>query len=616
MLLHKIKKILLTAVLVLLLPLTEAQAMDPIMGTEALAPGMRGYAKTVILGRDIQTFDIEILGVIKDGRQSEGRILAKASGDVIEQSGGVLQGMSGSPVYIDGYLIGAVSGGWKNIDNRICIITPIGDMLKIWQLPDEKSQRKAPQIDLKEAFAEKTADDTGQVSAKEESIVSDILNTPAVQSDEPSAVDNNQDSPAKSEEAAPAENMATPLMVGGLSGRGLEFLGQQLEPYNMVPYNSGVGAGINDFNPSGIEPGSSVGVQLVRGDISIAAIGTVTAVDGNKVLAFGHSFLHRGNVGYFMTEADIISTASGVNNGFKIGVPGKAVGTINQDRESGVAGRLGYFPQVVPMQVAVDDKGTASNNRYDVQLAYHEELIPALAATIAYNAMEKSMDTSTEGTVKINFEIATNDGGGDKIKRDNMYYAAQNVSQLSINELADVLSALCSNTSKEADIYNIKVNVEIDNKRNTASIIELKPEKTTVKPGDTVNLKLKLKPYRQAVEELVVPFKIPEGTTPGSVLLEARGGGLVAVSQLAMSGLDMSPEEDKTKALETTIREITDKNRNNEIVIDMQALQEDNKNSSKQKTGDKAPAAQRPVKQTTDYIIDNVLRAALTIEKK
>lgn len=605
--LRKIKKLLLTVAFTLL-PLTGAQAMEPVMSVQELTPGMCGYAKTVILGRDIQTFDIEILGVIKDGRQSEGRILAKASGDVIEQSGGVLQGMSGSPVYVNGYLIGAVSGGWKNIDNRICIITPIGEMLKIWQLPDEKSERKAPQIDLKAAFAKKAAADAAAKS----------------DSDNDAAVLNDEADQSGAEENAAADAkmnaLATPLMVGGLSERSLEMLGQKLAPYQLVPYDSGIGSGMNEMETETgavtIEPGSSVGVQLVRGDISVAAIGTVTAVDGERVLAFGHSFLHRGNVGYFMTDADIISTASGVNNGFKIGVPGKAVGTINQDRENGVAGRLGYFPQVVPMQVAVSDKGTASNVRYDVQIAYHEELIPALAATIVYNAMEKSMDAAAQGTVSIKFAISTKDGGGSKIVRDNMYYASQNVSQLSINELADVLSVLCGNTVKEADIYNIRVDIDIDNKRNTASVIEAKPDKASVKPGETVKLTLKLKPYRKEMEELVVPFTIPEDTPSGAALLEVRGGGLISVAQLAMNGVDLSPEEDKNKPLETAIRELTDKNKNNDILIELLPLQEEGQSASRKKTGDKAPAVRKPVKQTSKYIIDNVLRIGLTVEKK
>lgn len=596
-LLCKIKKMLLAVVMVLL-PLTSAQAMEPTMRAEDLTPGMRGYAKTVILGRDIQTFDIEILGVIKDGRHSEGRILAKASGDVIEQSGGVLQGMSGSPVYVDGYLIGAVSGGWKDIDNRICIITPIGEMLKIWQLPDERSERKAPRIDLKAAFAKKAAEQDS--------------NSDAALPDAVSPTDTEKNTVADAERNA----LATPLMVGGLSARSLELLGQKLAPYQLIPYHAGVGSSVNETDAVTIEPGSSVGVQLVRGDISVAAIGTVTAVDGERVLAFGHSFLHRGNVGYFMTEADIISTASGVNNGFKIGVPGKAVGTINQDRENGVAGRLGYFPQVVPMQIAVSDKGTVSSVRYDVQIAYHEELIPALAATIVYNAIEKSMDASAQGTVNIKFAISTKDGGGSKIVRDNMYYAPQNVSQLSINELADVLTVLCGNTIKEADIYNIRVDIDIDNKRNTASVIEAKPDKASVKPGETVKLTLKLKPYRKEIEELVVPFTIPEDTPSGAALLEVRGGGLISVAQLAMNGVDLSPEEDKNKPLETAIRELTDKNKNNDILLELLPLQEEGEAASRKKTGDKAPAARKPVKQTSKYIIDNVLRIGLTIEKK
>ncbi len=604
---QKIKKSLLAAA-VLLLPLGSAQAMEPTLHTDALTPGMRGYAKTVVLGREIQTFNIEILGVIKEGRQSEGRILARASGDVIERTGGVLQGMSGSPVYVNGYLIGAVSGGWKEIDNHICTITPIGDMLKLWQLPDERSQRKIPQVDLKAAREKREANEKKERQT------------------EPTAEEANDEKQQTAEDGNTAvkepkekgQDMATPLMVGGFSATGMDFLREKLSPYALTPYQSGTGAtGVSYDQTASLEPGSSVGVQLVRGDISVAAIGTVTAVDGDKVLAFGHSFLHRGNVGYFMSEADIISTASGVNTGFKVGVPGRVVGTIQQDRTNGIAGRLGRFPQVVPMQVIVDDKGTAQTARYDVQITYHEELVPLLAAAVAYNAIEKSMDTATEGTVKLDFTIATNDGGGDKIHRENMYYAAQNVGQLSINELAEILNALCNNTVKEADIYNIKANVTIDDKRRTASILEMKPDKTSVKAGDTVQLTLKLKPYRDKAEQITVPFTIPKDAAPGAAVLEARGGGLVPVAQLLTSGIDLSPEEDKTKTMEATIQELLDRSKNNEIVIDIAAVPDEEKEKKAPSAGDQAPAiARKPSKHATGYIIDNVIRTGITIEKK
>lgn len=625
------------ATLLLLLPLGSAQAMEPVMAASDLSPGMTGYAKTVILGRDIETFDVEILGVIQNGKYSEGRILAKASGDVIEKSGGVLQGMSGSPVYVNGYLIGAVSGGWKDIDNHLCTITPIGDMLKLWQLPDARAEKKVPQVDIKKASetlrelraaAEKTS---AKADEKENEKESGEEKNPAEINEEGDDAFHkifNENFAENSREAgidAKAENnpindaLATPLMVGGLSARSMDFLAAELKGYNMVPYNAGVGSADNAYFPAAsLEAGSSVGVELVRGDISIAAIGTVTAIDGDKVLAFGHSFLHRGNVGYFMTEADIISTASGLNSGFKIGVPGRAVGTINQDRNDGVSGKIGVFPAVIPMQITVDDKGTASNKRYDVQLAYHEELVPVMAATVVYNAIEKTMDTATEGTVKISFEIATNDGGGKKITRDNMYYAAQNVSQLSINELAEILSTLCSNTTKEADIFNIKANIEVDDKRRTASIVEIKPDKTKAKPGDTLNVQLTLKPYRGEKQQLTIPFTVPKSMPHGTALLEARGGGLVTVAQLTLAGIDLSPEEDKNKTVEMQVKELTEKNKNNEIILDMVSVPDESaaKTKAKNKSGDKVQEIHKPVKETTDYIIDNVIRAAVVIEKK
>lgn len=540
---------------VLLLPIGRVSAAPEIMTTDQLQLGMQGIAKTVIQGTAIDTFDIEILGVVKEGIDSDGRILAKASGPVIDKTGGVLQGMSGSPVYIDGKLIGAVSGGWKDIDSRTCIITPIADMLKLWDMPDLKKDQKIKQVDLKSVLKtdQQAADKTKKVG----------------------------------------KELATPLMAAGFSDAAFNMLTEKLQAFNMVPYATNGVSG--DFAPVTIEPGSSVGAQLVRGDFSLAAIGTVTAVENGKVLAFGHPFLRKGNVSYFMTDANIISTASGLNTGFKIGVPGNAVGVINQDRTAAIAGTLGRYPSVIPLQVNVTDKQLNTTKSYSMQIAYDEQLAATLAATMVYNSIDQTIDRTGEGTAKVSFEIMSNAVPSGILKRDNMFYNPQDVGKFGISEVFQALDILCSNNIAETDIVSVKVNVDIDQTRKTASIIEATPEKTEVKAGEKVNISVKLKPYRASEVTVVVPYTVPKHQAPGMTMLEVRGGGLVSVAQLLMQqqGIDLSAQEDKTKPLDVIIKEFLDTNKNNEIIIDPAVLPAEAGQNQEMNNNTKLPTAKK-----------------------
>lgn len=584
----------------LLLPVAAVGAAPVMLTADQLQPGMQGIAKTVIEGTRIDTFNIEVVGVLKDSSDNDGKIIARASGAVIDKTGGVLQGMSGSPVYIDGKLIGAVSGGWKEIDSRTCIITPIADMLNVWNMPDTKNKDKIKQVDLKAPLK------------------------PETEAPEKESANPAEESAAKKEQ----QDLATPLMVSGFSEAGLNMLTDKLKPFQMIPYSVG-GAG-GSTPPVTIEAGSSIAAELVRGDISMSAIGTVTAVEDGKVLAFGHPFLRKGNVNYFMSDAQIITTASGTNAGFKIGTPGNLVGRINQDRSAAIAGVLGQYPSVIPLQIKVEDVQLNKRKTYSMQIAYDEDLVSTLVTSMVYNAMDKTIDRLGEGTAAVSFEIMTNGSADGKIKRDNMFYSAQDVGQLAVSELFQALNLLYSNTMREVDVVSVKVNIKIDENRKTASVIEAVPDKPSVKAGETVNLKLKVQPYRGTEEILIVPYVVPKHQAAGTMMLEVRGGGLVSLAQLMMmqQGIDFSAEEDKTKPLEVMVKEFLETNKNNEIIISPSVLPEDPSTANVPKVPAKQarqpekeenkPAKDAPgtaqTKHATGYIIDNITRTSIQIK--
>ena len=221
------------------------------MNVSEVREGMTGYAKTVVHGNTIETFPVEILGVMKNSGPSGDLILAKFSGPLIEETGGIAQGMSGSPVYIDGKLVGAIAYGWSFTNSRVGMITPIGDMLKLWNVPTKEEIRP--------------------FNARESSLIP----------------------------------IATPLMVSGFDGVSTEWMTSKLPQYNFMPVNTASAAA--DEAPAPLEAGSSVAASLVNGDMKMGAIGTVTYVDGDNIVAFGHPFLKKGSMNYFMHNAYIFT---------------------------------------------------------------------------------------------------------------------------------------------------------------------------------------------------------------------------------------------------------------------------------------------------------------------
>ena len=489
------------AIMLLFAPRT-AWAMPEIFPLDQLRSGMHGKAYTVVDGSGkIEQFDVDIIGMTDDGKGSRRMIMAEASGEVIRRTGGILQGMSGSPVYIDGKLVGALAATLKEMNPYTFFITPIENMLEMWTLPDPKAQVNYFKI-AKQIEDEETSDD--------ETKPEDASKPVETVDDETSA-----------EGADDIEELAV-LNFTGFDANGIKFLRKTLG-LNLQSAQSTIERGLQ-FDAT-LEPGSALGVAIIYGDFSLGATGTVTAVDGKRILAFGHPFTHSGNVNYFMTDASVIGSVSGVTgNGVKLAGLGHVIGRVNQDRESGIAGILGTFPAVVPITVTIHDNDLNREETYTATIAYNENLVPKLSASIAYTALSKVADSLAESTVDIDFNIKTNAVDGGELSRKNMFYNSSDVGQVAVIELMQALNLICSNTKEESNILGVDVNISFDTERRTASIISVTPDKKKVKPGETVNLTVELQPYRKPSEKVILPYTVPLTARQGSLALEVHGG--------------------------------------------------------------------------------------------
>ncbi len=689
----------------------EARAMDEIMPLEEVEAGMTGELFTVAdASGEIRSFEVTILGVMRNGK-SMPYIIARSEGAFADTDGGLMQGMSGSPVYVDGRLVGAGSATVKEMDPHTFLVTPIEEMLPLWDMPDTKNQTRPRLVDLKKTAEEKAkeegkdakAEENGQktetdkagkdAKGKEEpkdeakkpaASVKDTetkKETPAEPKKEPEAQKEKDAAPAKEPEAkkeaqnadkqetkkderpkpdtrkkAEAENREEDedegettkdgagvqekslFYAGGFGEPGMRFLEKQLAPLGLTASSFGglSGASYTTDYEAELYPGSPVGAALAYGDFSFAATGTVTAVEEDgRILAFGHPFLHRGNVNYFMTDASVFAMVNGMTDGMKLVNTGSIIGRISQDRTAGIAGTVGMFPSVVPIRLTVEDKTLSKTSSYAATMAYDEAFVPVLTQAIAYAALGRTVDNMSESTVKVDFAIRTDAAEDGVFKRTNLFYAAADTGQIAFAELAQALALISGDMKDEAGLYDIKVNIVSEAERRTASLVSATPDKPTVKPGETVNFKVTLQPYRSQTVTVDVPFTVPKTQRDGVMHLDVHGGGLVSLEKLLAAaqsemGVVTSDNQEQSKTAKERLHDLGETDSNHEIVIEpgpgpvlsekeqkkeIEAAirwQEEMQASGQKVEPDKPPKA----KFATDYVIDNVIHTTVEVSRK
>ena len=649
----KIKKGLVSLCLTgaLLVSSVAVAALPEIIGLKELQPGMWGTGYTVIdASGEIRPFDVQVVGILGDNsKMSAKRILVNLYGPLIEETGGAISGMSGSPIYFNGRLAGALSAGYKDMyPTQRIMLTPIEDMLKIWDYPDTRNKTRMPQLDLAQMKAEREKFQADQEAkedkesaedqqSQEVAGAGDYQTRAEVVEDEDTATD--EEAEAESGNEAPLEHKTT-YFASGFGAQGLKMLQSKLSPLGIqLDYDNtwDNGASMMSVRPNAVlQPGSPVGVAMSIGDFTFGSMGTVTAVDGNRVLAFGHSYTHRGNVNYFMTDADVISTIHGPTSGMKLGNVQGIIGRVNQDRQDGIGGILGQFPQTVPVIVTVHDKDTGRDITYNTMVAYDEEVLAALAPVVVYSSINTTLDRQDASTASLQFSLRSSYGKDGLISRRNMFYDGEDVAKVAVTELNDILTVILGNKEKEADMLDLKVDVTIDRGRKTAALVSAVPSKQEVLPGEEITFDTTIKPYRGEKIKLSVPYKVPEHQQPGQLALDVHGGGLINVAKILLAQQQATeagakPVEEEPP-VDVQLQNMLSSNCNNDIVIESTVVVPKNdaelKESIRQaqklaKELAKNPQAvkkpnPKPVvnKLATDYIIENVIHTSIKVLEK
>ncbi len=553
-------RIFLVAVLLCCQMLVAAAANVPLMPVRDLRVGMQGTGKTVISGDTIEDFNVEILGVT--GNEATGyNIFVRLYGDLIEKTGGVAQGMSGSPVYVDGRLVGAVAFGKTFNDPHYCFLTPIGKMLPLLDEPHDIPADWIPK--------------------------------------------------------------GTALMAGGFTEYGLEYLQQKLAPFGLTAVGAG-GVGASSEKP--LEPGSSVGVALMQGDMNLGALGTVTWTDDSgKLLAFGHAFMQRGSSNFFMNKVWVLGVVPNLQSSYKVGNLGEPIGSFTQDRASGIGGAIGKQPGSIPMFVTVNDSSRGRANSMRVRLVEDERLVPAIVDAAVINTVSKTVDRNGGGTAKLHFTITGVDSKKEMltIDRENMYYSNDSLLKNLDAELTEAITILMQNKFEPVQIYGINVEAEVSDAVQVAEIFSVHASKTKVKPGEKVAIDVTMKPYRGEEFTKTVQFKVPKDHPGGKLALNVRGGSSMAwvldlLRKQQSEGVPAAKKKETRRKLSDYIKSVNTADKNNELIIDVaMGMLKPNPEAAANDAGLAGMLQGSPFKQKYpfDFIIDGETELVLTVEK-
>ncbi len=443
---------------------------------------MRGTGRTVFSGNRIDDFQVEILGVLDNIGPKESLILARLSGGPLEHAG-VLQGMSGSPVYIDGKLVGAVAMAFPYAKDPIAGIRPIEDMVRQTKVAGNSAPRRA-QI----ALADKD--------------VTRVLSRP-------------QPALSGSERLI---DIATPVSFGGFTRGTLEAFGPQLRTLGLEP-RQGISAGAKIEagmgNPADLKPGSMISIQLMAGDYSVGADGTVTYIDGNRVYAFGHRFLDVGATALPFARAEVITLLPTLTTSFKLSTAKEWMGVMNYDNNTAVAGQLGQRAAMVPISLAVS-RGSKPVDSYNMRIVNDPLLSPLLVQMAVFSVIDETERTVGASTIRVTGEIEFQNAHAP-VRMNNMFTAdTGSAQQVSISAAVPVAYVMQSSLGT-VPLKKVSLNIEAYEQKKQWTIDSVSVSRREVRAGEKVRLNVLLTGENGVETTRHFEYQVPIGAEPGTL---------------------------------------------------------------------------------------------------
>jgi hypothetical protein len=497
--------------------------IDPIIRISEIKPGMKGVCRTVIRGTEIVSFPVEVLDVIPRSGTPKNFILIRASGKIIEDSGGIAAGMSGSPLYIDGKLAGAIGYAWRFTRHDMGLVTPIEDMMEVWNYPE-----RIPSFDPAPVVPEKPGQKAGSAASDDISERWLRLISPDVASrDEEMAEPSPEESKVSfGDQPLSPDEMNGYVFVGGVSERMSERIGE-LMGKKALPFGGGSGAGGQKTAKFGakLTPGMAIGAMLAWGDVEVSAIGTLTAVaEDGRFLAFAHPFVNFGPTSAVLTEATISRVIPGMETPFKFGYTGDIIGIITQDRPQGIGGRAGVFAPAASCTLNLRDVDAGRTFKRRFQMVQDKFQFSEIAAYSIVGLVENLWGRTGAGSAKI---TATFSGGvlPNGWKRTNVFFSEKDVAKDMLQEFNLLTQIFAVNQFQELRPFGIDVDVEITEEPRVIFVEDVTVPKGPFHPGERVSFDITLRPWRKAPFIRSYSLVIPKNVS-GICELLVRGGGI------------------------------------------------------------------------------------------
>lgn len=440
-------------------------ADDLFIRVDEVKTGSLGIGKTVFGGTAIEEFEVEVLGILRQGAASDPYIIVRVFGDAIDRIGGIADGMSGSPIYLEGRLAGALSHVYTGSTRDIGLVTPIAAMLRLmtrWQ-----------QLQMVDP-----------------------------------------------EGATPLQST---LLVSGMSGRSLEMVRSALTGNRRVAVASSASAQ-TDSTPT-IEPGSVIAVQLADGDIEVSSIGTVTYADSGEFVAFGHHFEAAGTVDYIASAATVTCILESEDGPFKVAEPLALIGRITQDRFPGLAGEFGTLAETAKVVVTVRDVETGEERSYRFSVINDERFVYSLVTAGVLQAFDSTLCRIGEGTSTVAMTLRLSNG--ESVARVNTFCDWSDIAMWSLSEISEAVSMITGNEYETLKLVDLVIDAEVSPEVRTARIEAVEADPIEVVPGDSLMVRVTLRPYRSLTVVREIEVKIPVDAPPGYAQVTVQGGSEV-----------------------------------------------------------------------------------------
>jgi hypothetical protein len=495
------------AVLVVSLP-----AAPPYFPVSQVKPGMVAIGHTVWQGDKIEEFKVHILGVLHNviGPRRD-LILARLEGGPLAHTG-VIAGMSGSPVYIDGQLVGAISYSLGSFSKEpIAGITPIAEMVDAATLETPR----AP-IGVRARL---------EMPVTRDSLAAALRASMAWArpfADRPSDV-QILGSGLNNEVATLLRPIATPLNLGGFSPDIAEMLGASFRDYGFIPVAGGAAAGqIPASSSLSVRPGDAVGINIVSGDFNMGATGTVTEVIGNKVYAFGHPFFNLGPIAFPMTKAYVHTLLPSMTSSMKIATTGDVIGTVHQDRATTIAGLMGDAPATIPVKISLEsERGFKKEFSFRV---VNDQLFTPLFTYASILSTLTSYERET-GAATFSIKGTMNVRSHGEIKIEDLF-SGNNASLSAAGSVMAPLTFLLGNDFEPIEIEAVDLTIQSTEQPRTATIERVWLDGVRARAGRTVPLKVLMRTYRGEEVVRTVPLEIPANATGSLSVLVSDGSRL------------------------------------------------------------------------------------------